>query len=359
MTEALLSATVPVFLVDGETKGELARDIVRLVIEEATDGLKTLRARFLAVGPMADKAEEPLLYLDGALFDFGRELQVSIGPGEVARTIFKGAISAIEANFEETREPEIVVYAEDKLMDLRMTRHTRTYEAMSDAEIAEEIAAGHGINSEVDVDGPSYDVVQQWNLSDLAFLRERARLIQAEVWFQGDTMYFKSRGQRSATELTLVQDNHILALQARADLAHQRTAVRVSGYDAHDRDVIDEEAGGEAIEAEIDGGRTGPGILQNAFGARVSHRVQAMPLNDREAAGWAQAEMLRRARAFVQVSGVTRGSADMVVASRLTLQRVGRPFEGGGYYVTRVCHTYDLAEGFRTRFEAERPTIEG
>ena len=47
----------------------------------------------------------------------------------------------------------------------------------------------------------------------------------------------------------------------------------------------------------------------------------------------------------------------MVVGSRLQLQRVGPPFEGDGYYVTRVCHTYDLIRGLRTRFDAERSTV--
>jgi phage protein D len=67
--------------------------------------------------------------------------------------------------------------------------------------------------------------------------------------------------------------------------------------------------------------------------------------------------MLRRARGFVTISGTTRGSADMVVGSKLTLERTGHPFEGAGYYVTRICHTYDLENGFRTHFEAERPTV--
>ncbi len=47
----------------------------------------------------------------------------------------------------------------------------------------------------------------------------------------------------------------------------------------------------------------------------------------------------------------------MVVGSRLTLQQVGTPFDGEGYYVTRLRHTFDLVHGFRTRFEAERATI--
>jgi phage protein D len=47
----------------------------------------------------------------------------------------------------------------------------------------------------------------------------------------------------------------------------------------------------------------------------------------------------------------------MVVGSRLAFQRVGAPFNGGGYYVTRVHHSYDRGSGFRTRFEAERATV--
>ena len=68
--------------------------------------------------------------------------------------------------------------------------------------------------------------------------------------------------------------------------------------------------------------------------------------------------MRRRARGFVQVTGTTNGTPDMIVGSRLKLERVGSPFEGGNYYVTRVCHTFDLTSAFRTHFEAERPTVE-
>jgi phage protein D len=122
--------------------------------------------------------------------------------------------------------------------------------------------------------------------------------------------------------------------------------------------MIEEEADKDAIRAEISEGLTGPEILERAFGERVSYRVREAPLVSSEAADWARGEMLRRARAFVTVTGVTKGSAGMIVGSRLTLERVGHPFDGQGYYVTRVCHTYDLHNGFRTHFEAERATIQ-
>jgi uncharacterized protein len=48
---------------------------------------------------------------------------------------------------------------------------------------------------------------------------------------------------------------------------------------------------------------------------------------------------------------------DLAVGSHLTLERAGAPFEGDGYYATRVRHSYDLQNGHRTRFEAERATV--
>jgi phage protein D len=253
----------------------------------------------------------------------------------------------------------VSVFSEDKLMTLRMTRRMKTYEHMTDADIVSSIAAEHGLTPDTAADGPTYDVVQQLNQSDLAFLRERARRIQAEVWCDDDTLKFKTRGNRDATKVTLVQGNHLLRIDLRADLAHQRTKVVVSGYDASQRATIEQEADSDAVQAEVADGTTGVAVLERAFGERVTSLVRETPLVGSEATAWAKAELLRRARAFVTVVGTTRGTPDLVVGSRVKLERVGPPFEGDGYYATRVRHTYDLRSGHRTHFEAERATVHG
>ena len=65
----LFSSKAPVFKVNGEVKGELARDVSHLEIEEATDGLKALTLALIAEGPRGNAPEEQLLYLDGAMVD--------------------------------------------------------------------------------------------------------------------------------------------------------------------------------------------------------------------------------------------------------------------------------------------------
>jgi Bacteriophage probable baseplate hub protein len=357
MTELLHYSSAPVFRIDGEVQGGLARDLLRLEIEESTEGLKTLKAVLVGPGPRDGATAEVLQYLDGDILDFGKSLSVSIGPPGSERIVFDGLVSALQVDVDASSEAVVTVFAEDKLMKLRMTRRMKTYEQMSDADIAQEIASQNGLSADVAVDGPTYDVVQQWNQSDLAFLRERAALVQAEIWMDGDTLNFKSRPNRQATELTLVFRGDLIDARIRADLAHQRTSVKVSGFDASARDGIDEEAGSEAISAEISGGSTGVSILESAFGDRVSYQVRGTPLVGAEARAWARAEMLRRSRRFVTVEGTTSGTPDLVVGSKVTLQGIADAFNGDGYYVTRVSHTYDLVSGHRTHFCAERPTV--
>jgi len=356
MTDQLLASAAPVFKVDGQARGELARDLVGLEIDETTRGLRTLVARLVGVGPHRGAAEE-LQYLDGEIVDFGKQIEVTIGvPGE-ERNVFAGRVSALEVDFADGGEPHVVVFAEDDLMKLRMTRRMRTYEQMSDADIAAAVASEHGLNSDTDADGPTYDRIQQLNQSDLAFLRDRADQIQAELWCEDGTLYFKSRANRTATSLTLVNGGDLESVRLRADLAHQRSKVTVTGYDADQRATIEEEFGGDAIQAEATGGQTGPDVLERALGERVSWRVRETPIIGEEAMYWARAEMLRRGRRFATADGTTHGSPSMVVGSKLVLERVGAPFEGDGWYVTRVHHTYDLERGHRTHFYAERPTI--
>ncbi|MFL5383922.1 MAG: phage late control D family protein [Longimicrobiaceae bacterium] len=357
MTEPLLFSAEPIFRIEGTVSSELSRDVLRLDVLETTEGLKTLVLRVAGTPAHPDQPDVPERWLDGSILDFGKEVEVEVGETSAARTVFSGHLSALEAAFTEGREPEVVFFAEDRLMELRTTRRMKRYEQMSDADIASEIANQHGLTPQVNAPGPTYDGVQQWNQSDLAFLRERAARVQAEVWLVGDTLHFEGRASRSGSEIALVAGNQLMDIQLRADLAHQRTMVKVSGYDASARDQIEEEAAGDAIQAEVTGGKTGPDVLQRAFGERVSHRVRDVPLTSGEAREWARAEMLRRARGFVTAAGTTNGSPDLVVGSRVSLERVGGPFNGGGYYVTRVRHSYDRSSGFRTHFEAERATV--
>lgn len=349
--------TQPLVRIDGELVGSVSVDLHSLRICETSEGLRTLELEVQVPAELTPDGVEPN-YLDIGTFDFGKRIEVVIDSLEDPRVVFEGKISAIELELEDSLDPHVRVFAEDPLMELRLTRRVQSWAGLSDAEIAREIAGRHGLQAVVDAEGPSWAVIEQWNMSDLAFLRERGRLIQAEVWVERDTLHFESRAARRGAELTLVHGNELIEVVVRADLAHQRSGVRVRGWDAAQALPIDVLAGGSLIRDEVgQAGRTGPELLEQNFGKRGSVRVREVPHDRDQAQAMAEAELRRRARAFVRISGVTRGSPTMQVGSRLTLERIGWPFAGPGYYVTEICHTYDHERGFRSAFEAERATL--
>ena len=70
-----------------------------------------------------------------------------------------------------------------------MTRRTRTFSdvtglRMSSAKLQTTMVSSPSVS----VNGPTYKVLAQVNQSDLAFVRERARAIDAEVWMKGNTL---------------------------------------------------------------------------------------------------------------------------------------------------------------------------
>jgi uncharacterized protein len=355
----LIENPEPVIKVDGEVVGSLTRDALELEVAETVAGLRTLELRLVAQGPKDDGTGEGLLYLDDPPLKLGSKLEVALGAGDDARTVFTGKVSAMEGSFDAERNPEVAVFAEDALMTLRMTRRCHTYSQLTDAGLAEEIARFHELPVEARAPGPKWDVVQQWNQSDLAFLRDRARLIQAEVWVKDGTLHFATRSNRGGEKVELTLGVDLLKVDVRADLAHQRSKVTVSGYDASRREGFGKSAENAAVQAEAPQGRTGVQLVGEAFGAEkvTSLRVREVPLIEAEAEALAKAELLRRARQFVIAVGTTRGSATLDVGSTVKLTGLSKGLSGDGYYVTALKHTWSRTGGFRTHFEAERATL--
>ncbi len=355
MTDPMVAIVSPVFTVGGTLNRDLGRDCVRLEVEETIEGLRTLRADFVAIGPGASGPPDPMLYLDGQAIDFGHHLKVSVGPESAERIVFDGVVSGLELVLADSEPPRLVVFAEDALMRLRMTRRMRTYTQRHRRR--HRGAAGDA--------STACSATPRWRARGTTSCSSSTRATsrfcasvpgscRASCGAPSGRSTSGPGPNRRGSRLTLVQGNDLLATRLTADLAHQRSEVVVTGYDAAAKSVVEQRAGKEAIQAEVSGGRTGPQVVKLALEGSTSFRVREVALTAEEASAWAKAEMLRRARGFVTVSGLTRGSPDMVVGSILTLQLVGAPFEGDGYYVTKVCHTFDHVQGLRTRFEAER-----
>jgi hypothetical protein len=352
-TSALYAAR-PSFLIDDREDAALNAALLNLLVEETTDGLYRCEATFGNWG--SAEGEVGFLYFDRRTFDFGKQLTVRAGSGQGAGDLFVGRITGMEGQFPAQRPPQIVVLAEDRLQDLRMTRRTRAFENAGVSDVMEEIAAKHGLRTDLDLEGPTYRVLSQVNQSDLAFLRERARAVDAELWIENDTLHAQARSRREHGLLTLTYGQGLHEIAILADLAGQRTSLVVSGWDVSGKEKLEFQADENAIRPELNGHESGGGLLESVFGQRVERIVHFTPQTLEESRTLAEACYRRYARRFLNGRGTAEGDARLKVGTKVDLQGLG-PLFNGSYYVTEVRHVFESKLGFRSLFSVERPGL--
>lgn len=345
-----LASARPGFRVAGQDQPKLDSGLLRLACGETEAGLAHCEAEFGNWGDAGGRTG--FLWFDRSTLDFGRDFVVRIGTA----TVFDGRLMALEGRFPPQAPPTLAVRAEDRLQDLRMTRRTRCFERMSDADILQQLANDHGLTPQVDLAGSAQDLVVQLNQSDLALARERAFAADGELWLEGKTLHAAKRASRADAQLELVHGARLRRFEVCADLAHQRTAVRCTGWDVAGKQAVAAEAAASAVAAECSGGKSGPDVLQQALGARKDTVAHLVPFDDGAARGWAEAHLRACARRFVRGRGVADADARIRVGSRIKLEGLG-PLFSGNYGVVEVCHRFDLAQGLWTEFTVERPWI--
>ncbi|HEV8460119.1 MAG TPA: hypothetical protein VGQ38_05365 [Gaiellaceae bacterium] len=345
-----LQPSRPKIQIDGTESSSLTGGMLRMRIRENVHGLSNCELEFGNWGPNGDNSD--FLFFDKKVLDFGKKLDVVLAD----KTLFSGKISGIEARFPQGNSPSIIVLAEDRLQDLRMTRRTRTFDDVSDSDVFSQIAGDHGLTPQVTVTGGTYKVLAQLNQSDLAFMRERARALDAELWMTDTTLNVKPRSDRGSSPVTLTYGKELREFRVIADLALQATSIEVSGWDVSGKSAVKESADDSVVSGELKGGDSGPSLLSSAFGDRKDAVANTVPQTSDEAHARAEALLKRRARRFLVGHGTAETNASLKVGATVKLAALGPLFEGE-FYVASTEHLFDGSQGMRTDFEVERPGL--
>jgi len=352
MTQTLSAyVSTPVLTLGGSTSTEAMDNLLALAVEETTAGLTWCEA---TLNNWGRPGTAPGYVYPSSTLDLGTTLTVTFGPGDAGRQVFAGKVSAVQADYPADAMARVVVLAEDGLQALRLARRTRTFDDSSTAQIAERIAADHGLTGDVNLPGPSRRVTSQFNQSDLAFLRSLARADDGEAWLEGTRLRMRRRPDRDEGTVTLSYGADLRSFSVRADLADQVTDVSVTGWSVADKDAIAESTGAPALASELGSGqRSGTELLGSAFAHRTERIVRSGPLAADDARALARAAYLDRARRFVCGTGTTAGTPALRVGARVRLAGLGGAFDGE-YYVSRTRHEFDLDQGYRTEFDVQR-----
>jgi len=337
--------------IDGRVNNGMSANVSAATVTETVAGLYACEIELL------NHDASGYLYFDRNQFNFGSKIELAVGLGAQTETLFEGFITGLEARYLDGGGSRLTILAEDALQNLRMTRRTRTFEEVTDEEVMSQIAQEHSLQTNFEeLSGPTYRVLAQTNLSDLAFLRQSARRLNAELWIAGGRLHAARRSARGANRVILAYGANLRSFQGRADLAHQCTEFAVGGWDVQAKTMIRETAGASAISSELNGLNGGSAILEDAFGPRVASIVHTVPLTTAEARAVSEAEYQKKARRFVTGRGTADGNPRLRVGAILELSQLGQMFDGD-YYIVQTTHSIDLDHGYTTDFEVERAGI--
>ena len=354
MTEAAVSqlqvySSRPAIRVDEQNFERAGRLLIAMDMQEQEGGLSALQLRFINVASDTEGGAD-FAFEDESELRLGASIAVYAGDQSAPQEIFRGVITAFEADFPAREAPELLVLAEDPLQAARMTRRTKTYTDTSLADVAEQIASALNLSPVISGFADVSSTWVQLNESDLAFLRRILSRYDGDVQVVTNELHVSPRKDVQRGELELELYSQLQSVKFIADLSDQVTEVTVSGWDA---------INGEAISATSTGANNGPGegrqgwqILSDTLGERTEHIGHILVATDEEARILADTVFDQRARRFVCAHAVAEGNPELRVGTHVYLKGTSHRFENT-YYVVAARHKFDVNRGYQTHFKAE------
>lgn len=288
----------------------------------------------------------------GAAIEIGvvRTVQINETPPS-AVVIFKGMVASIEAHYEVTGLPCIlVIRAYDKLHGLHRGTGTKTFMQSSDSDIVRTIAGDAGLSVQVESTPARHEHIFQGDLTPYDFVQALARRNGFVAYCDNDTLHWKPVKSFTFSAVALSYGDDLVEFRPVLSSAGQVNEVKVQGWDPKTKQAVTSTK--NAVDHQlVQSGFSpngGPAIAQAAFQSAKLHvgdHVQLTPVAD----ALAQAVFDRMAAGDFTAEGAARGNPAIKPGAKMTVSRVGTRF-GGEYLISRVRHTFTPDDPFRTEF---------
>lgn len=260
-------------------------------------------------------------------------------------TLFDGTITAVEHHFDGTGGRQLRLRAYDDLHRLRQRQPLRVHRQVRFSELAGELTADAGIAVAAHADGPLWQQLVQFGLSDLAFLADAAA--RSALCFQLDagTLHVFSFAGHGET-VTLTRGDGLVQVEVETNATGLGDGATTLAWDP----ALAESRSGRAADAR----RADAGHAPDPGGADPRTLTGRAVQTDDQAAALAQYELDRRTATARVARGLCRGDPRLVPGTRIDLQGVGQLL-GGTYVLSETSHTIDREQGYVVAFDTRPP----
>jgi phage protein D len=340
----------PTIRVDDQENAAVTNRVTSFRAVEHVGGMVSLELRFVAQGDTDRDEASATPFEDERSVALGSRITIYSGDERHPREIFRGLVSAIEADFPENGPAELVVHAEDALQKSRLARRSKVHDDLQVSRLVGDIARELSLTPRVDGFSDSLGVHVQLNESDLAFLRRVLARYDGDVQVVGDELHVAQRVDVRRDDVELALRGQLRKARFVADLAHQVTETTTSGWDVDLGERVSGTSSGLNLRPGT--GRTGAQLLSTKLGDRSEHVGHPVVTSAAEAQALADSAFDQRARRFVRLHGTAEGNARIRVGSHVRVRGTSPRFDNA-YYVVSACHRFDLDRGYETDFDAE------
>ena len=281
------------------------------------------------------------------------------------KQVIEGIVTGVKANRKEYSRMIYEVTGYDGLQALTRGRHRRSWENIKISDIVSTIASECSLSADCDDTGSPVPFVVQNNLTNLAFLQERAKRIGFEVKVEERRLVFK-KPQKVDSGLTLCWKPNYAADGANQCLL-QRCDFNTTTMNVVNKVVVRwyDEKQAKAIVAEssdIDGGNmagdSDAGERAASNNPETTIQISDTPVySQEEAETLAKSVLNQRADNYLTGKGSCEGNAGLKCGVMVKIKDVGKEMDGE-YYITKAKHVLKVGNGqgfgYWTDFEVSR-----
>ncbi len=350
-TSAPLISNVDIF-VNGKV---LTEDLHSHLVDVSVDLDVNIPSMFSMTFSGRANISEGLDWIDDRIFEIGNEVKIKMGYGDSLQPVMIGEITSLEPEFSAMSPTSLTIRGFDRRHRLQRGHKTRTFLKLKDSEIASQIASDSGLSATVTDSKIVHDYLLQANQTDLAFLQERAALINYEVIVQDKKLLFQPMHNDASPEIQFrFGSNELISFYPRLSSAKQISQTVVSGWDIKDKKPI--AAKSQGTEARRMGSENnGAAIAKKTFGAATL--LATPPLSSQaEADQQAKAQLNQRVIDLIIGEGTCLGRTDLIPGKTLSITDLSKKFSGN-YYITAVTHRVRSDRGYITEFRVKRNAL--
>lgn len=316
-----------------------------------SDDIRGLSMAELKVG-IWNTGTNSFIHIDDGIFDVGGELELFMGYGGEQVSLFNGEIVSQVANFSTVSHHSLTARAYDKGHRLTQGKKVRNFAELKDSEIVEKIIREAGLTPNVEDTGTIIPQVIQNNMTDMEFIRTRARRYGYRVYTEGDTCFFVNDDLSVSPAATLTYGIDFVEFNPTISLAQPITEVEVRGWDTINKQSLTGTAAKGSETTKMGGTQSGSEQTGAAFGDQKIIVTNLNVYNAAQSQAYAESVLKEHSRNLVNARLIIAGNTALKAGQVITLAGLTNAYNGD-YYINASSHRI-AAGSYTTTLELQR-----